>query len=88
MPICDGCGRDFSLSGYTSHLRHTQNPHCAAIYQDALNDIPASDPVEPEEFLPDLGDWDPKLDNRQQDVGEDDAIAAGVIPADGTTSLL
>ena len=65
-------------SGYISHLRHTQNPPCAAIYQEALNDIPASDP----------GEWDPKLDNSQQDAGEDDAIATCVIPVDGTACLL
>ena len=88
MPICDGCGRDFSPSGYISHLRHTQNPPCAAIYQDALNNILASDAVDPDEFLHDLGEWGPNLDDWQQDVGEDDAIAAGIIPADETAGLL
>jgi hypothetical protein len=87
MPICDGCGWNFSPSGYTSHLRHTQNPPCAAIYQEALNDIPASDPVDPDELLHNIGEWDPGPDNWQQDDGEDDAIAAGVIPADEAAGL-
>ena len=59
------------------------NPPCAAIYQDALNDIPASDLVDPDEFFHDLGEWDPELENWQQDIGEDDFIAAGVILVDG-----
>ena len=88
MPICDGCGQNFSPSGYTSHLWHTQNPPCAAIYQDALNDIPASDLVDPDEFFHDLGEWDPELENWQQDIGEDDFIAAGVILVDGAAGLL
>jgi hypothetical protein len=43
MPICAGCQLNFSLPGYTSHLRQTRNPQCVAIYQQAFGDIPASD---------------------------------------------
>ena len=47
MPFCDGCSRNFTPAGYTSHLRHTRKPACAAIYQDALNLIAHSDDIEP-----------------------------------------
>jgi hypothetical protein len=50
MPQCTGCRRDFSHAGYTSHLRHSQNPPCAALYQEALHIIPDSDGFEVDEL--------------------------------------
>ena len=65
MPICDGCARSFTHAGYTSHLRHTRRPACAAIYQDALNFIAQSDDIEP------ISDHDNALDGLQDREWDD-----------------
>ena len=73
MPLCSGCGRAFSRAGYTSHLRHSQNPPCAVLYQEALDDIPDSDAfnVDEPEF-PDLfADVDDNLDLAANEEGYD-----------------
>lgn len=88
MPICEGCHRDFSLSGYRSHLRHTHNPPCAAIYQEAFQDIPLSDDIEVDEVageawvddndgIAEAGEYDPPMN---QDDIEDEDMPIGVIP--------
>jgi hypothetical protein len=48
MVHCSGCHSNFSVSGYTHHLRHTKSFACAAAYRAQLveieeddNDIPA-----------------------------------------------
>ncbi|KAH7905921.1 hypothetical protein BJ138DRAFT_1017013, partial [Hygrophoropsis aurantiaca] len=37
---CEGCGRDFTASGYGRHLAQTRNPQCIAIYQQFQNYLP------------------------------------------------
>jgi hypothetical protein len=37
---CVGCRRDFSLGGYTKHIRHSQNPICHALYEEQLAYLP------------------------------------------------
>jgi hypothetical protein len=43
-PTCAGCGRSFTPSGLTSHLKQTHNPRCHAIHDQQRNYIPEDHP--------------------------------------------
>ncbi|KAI0702091.1 hypothetical protein C8Q76DRAFT_802383 [Earliella scabrosa] len=34
--VCSGCGKDFSISGYTQHLLQTRRPLCIAVREEEL----------------------------------------------------
>jgi hypothetical protein len=43
MVHCAGCHSNFSVSGYTHHLRFTKSSSCAAAYNAQLEDIEDND---------------------------------------------
>ena len=45
MVHCDGCGRDFSLSGYDHHLKLTTNRACAELYREIHGFLPLGMPA-------------------------------------------
>src|SRR5438477_9634952 len=80
MPLCNGCGQNFSLASYTSHLRHTQKHPCVAIYKEALQDIPDSDAIDVDEFL-EQNTNNSDLALNDEDVDEDGNIMFPVYEA-------
>jgi hypothetical protein len=40
---CLGCRRDFSLAGYTKHIRHSHNPNCHALYEEQVAYLPGAE---------------------------------------------
>ena len=62
MVQCAGCNRDFTASGYTSHIRHTTRAPCHAIHHSVLADLALDDnsdsDAEPPSFAGDFfGDY-------------------------------
>lgn len=60
MVHCTGCGREFSASGYTSHVTHTKSRICHAAYINQLDslaleedDSDLDDDTGPQNFLGD-----------------------------------
>ena len=51
--ICAGCGRSFTSSGLTSHLKQTHNPQCHAISDQYKAYIPEDRPPSDQEIFPD-----------------------------------
>ena len=61
MVHCIGCGREFSASGYTSHVTHTKSRICCAAYINQLDslaleedDSDLDDDAGPQNFLGDF----------------------------------
>lgn len=76
MVHCAGCNRDFTASGYTSHIRRTTRAPCHAIHHRVLADLALDDDsesdVEPQNFVGDFfGDYNVDLSNDEEEVEDE-----------------
>ena len=66
-----GCYRNFSSSGYTSHVTRTLNKVCRAVYHTQLRSLPDDD-------FDDFDDFDDDLSTQHHDDFNDDEDVDGI----------
>ena len=81
---CPACLKNFTHTGFQSHLRQTKDPHCAALYTDMLVDQEAPEKMpDSYEHQPFEGDTFGSLDDyRDDDFGQSHDLESGCIEDD------
>jgi hypothetical protein len=84
MPLCPGCGQQFSFTGYSRHLSQTGRPLCQALYQGRFD---LEQPLDMEESGSVPGDLDWGNANEVQMDIDEEFFGSGALGVDANASL-